>query len=132
MNQVRLELSNKFNHLQNNLFPWLQEELGPLSKKQKKLVAFVSAHEPTHPPKYSCVQGGSNTEVLSILENCLSCLALFKAPTDLGPRRPRDVVMMVSRLVIFTGADHSTNKTNEFACKPGKHRKQVDPTAVVA
>ena len=38
MNQVRLELSNKFNHLQTNLFPWLQEELGPLSKKQKLFV----------------------------------------------------------------------------------------------
>ena len=38
MNPVRQSVSNLWNHFQHNLFPWLEEELGPLSKKQQKLI----------------------------------------------------------------------------------------------
>jgi len=51
MNQTRRSLSTIWDHFQGQLFPWLQEELGPLSKKQQHLVAVldlaqVEAHLP--------------------------------------------------------------------------------------
>jgi IS5 family transposase len=41
MNQTRQTLSSIWNHFQNNLFPILQDELGTLTERQKKLVQVI-------------------------------------------------------------------------------------------
>lgn len=41
MNQTRQSLSTIWNHFQNNLFPILQDELGILTERQKKLVQAI-------------------------------------------------------------------------------------------
>lgn len=41
MNQTRQSLSTIWNHFQNNLFPILQDELGILTERQKKLVQVI-------------------------------------------------------------------------------------------
>ncbi len=51
MNQTRRGLSTIWDHIQTTLFPWLQEELGELTDKQKQLVevlelAQIEAHLP--------------------------------------------------------------------------------------
>jgi len=51
MNQTRIRLSSIWDHFQSTLFPWLQEELGELTDKQKQLVEVlelvqIEAHLP--------------------------------------------------------------------------------------
>ena len=41
MNQTRQTLSSIWNHFQDSLFPWLQEGLGDLSKKQQQLIEVL-------------------------------------------------------------------------------------------
>jgi hypothetical protein len=41
MNRLRGTLSLTWLNIQGSLFPWLTEELGPLTKKQQELVATL-------------------------------------------------------------------------------------------
>lgn len=41
MNHLREELSQSWLRIQGSLFPWLQEELGPLTEKQQQLVSIL-------------------------------------------------------------------------------------------
>ena len=41
MNQTHQTLSSIWHHIQASLFPWLQEELGPLTQKQQQLVEVL-------------------------------------------------------------------------------------------
>lgn len=41
MSHLKLKLSQHWNSIQGNLFPWLEEELPPLSKKQQQLVTIL-------------------------------------------------------------------------------------------
>ena len=38
---LREFLSNTWDHIQENLFPWLTEELGPLTDMHKKVIATL-------------------------------------------------------------------------------------------
>ncbi len=58
MNQARQELSSIWNHFQSSLFPWLQEELGELTEKQRQLVEVLElAQIETHIPYVGRVPG---------------------------------------------------------------------------
>lgn len=41
MHQLKEKLSQYWHNIQGNLFPWLQEELGPLSEKQQQLITVL-------------------------------------------------------------------------------------------
>lgn len=58
MNQTRNRLSAIWNHFQTTLFPWLQEELGELTDKQKQLVEVLElAQIEVHLPYVGRVPG---------------------------------------------------------------------------
>ena len=58
MNQTRNRLSSIWNHFQTTLFPWLQEELGELTDKQKQLVEVLELVQiETHLPYVGRVPG---------------------------------------------------------------------------
>jgi hypothetical protein len=53
MNQLKETLSQYWLKIQSNLFPWLKEELGELTSKQKLLVTVlevirIEEHIPSH------------------------------------------------------------------------------------
>ncbi|MCK4707429.1 MAG: hypothetical protein KAU21_02345, partial [Gammaproteobacteria bacterium] len=56
--QAQLSLSSIWHHFQGHLFPWLQEELPELTRKQQQLVEVLEmAQLETHLP-YSCLATG--------------------------------------------------------------------------
>lgn len=58
MNQARHILSTIWDHFQTTLFPWLQEELGELTHKQRQLVEVLElAQVEAHLPYVGCVTG---------------------------------------------------------------------------
>ena len=63
MHQLKETLSQYWHHIQGNLFPWLQEELGLLNKKQRQLITVLDmARVEEHLSRYrGCV--GSRTAI---------------------------------------------------------------------
>ena len=81
MNQTRQELSTIWNHFQTTLFPWLQEELGELTKKQKQLVEVLElAQVETHLPYVGRVPGRP-PESRSAIARAFVAKAVYNMPT---------------------------------------------------
>ena len=57
MNQTHQTLSSIWHHIQDSLFPWLQEELGPLTKKQQLVEVLEVAQIEKHLPYVGQVPG---------------------------------------------------------------------------
>ncbi|MCR4330468.1 MAG: transposase [Patescibacteria group bacterium] len=81
MNQTRSRLSNIWNHFQTTLFPWLQEELGELTGKQKQLVEVlelvqIEAHLP-----YVGQVPGRPPESRSAIARAFIAKAVYNLPT---------------------------------------------------
>jgi hypothetical protein len=75
MNQTRGGLSNIWNNFQTTLFPWLQEELGELTDKQKQL-----AEVETHLPYVGRVPGRP-LENRSAIARAFVAKAVYNLPT---------------------------------------------------
>jgi hypothetical protein len=81
MNQTRDGLSNIWNHFQTTLFPWLQEELGELTDKQKQLVEVLELAEvETHLPYVGRVPGRP-LEDRSAIARAFVAKAVYNLPT---------------------------------------------------
>jgi len=81
MNQTRLELSTIWNHFQSTLFPWLQEELGELTSKQKQLVEVLElAQVEVHLPYVGRVPGRP-PESRSAIARAFTAKAVYNMPT---------------------------------------------------
>ena len=81
MNQTRQELSTIWNHFQTTLFPWLQEELGELTKKQKQLVEILElAQVEAHLPYVGRVPGRP-PENRSAIARAFVAKAVYNMPT---------------------------------------------------
>jgi transposase len=81
MNQTRNGLSNIWNHFQTTLFPWLQEELGELTKKQKQLVEVLELAEvEAHLPYVGRVPGRP-LESRSAIARAFVAKAVYNMPT---------------------------------------------------
>lgn len=81
MNQARHGLSRIWNHFQTTLFPWLQEELGELTEKQKQLVEVLElAQIETHLPYVGRVPGRP-LESRSAIARAFVAKAVYNMPT---------------------------------------------------
>ena len=81
MNQTRNRLSTIWNHFQTNLFPWLEEDLGELTTKQKKLVeALELAQIESHLPYIGSVPGRP-LESRSAIARAFIAKAIYNLPT---------------------------------------------------
>ncbi len=81
MNQTRNGLSNIWEHFQTTLFPWLQEELGELTNKQKRLVEVLELAEiETHLPYIGRVPGRSEKN-RSAIARAFVAKAVYNMPT---------------------------------------------------
>jgi hypothetical protein len=81
MNQARDRLSNIWNHFQSALFPWLQEELGELTHKQKKLVAILELAEVETHLSYVGRAPGRPLECRSAIARAFVAKAVYNLPT---------------------------------------------------
>jgi hypothetical protein len=81
MNQTRNELSNIWDHFQRILFPWLSEELGELTDKQKQLVeVFELLQLEKHLP-YIGSSPGRPQKNRSAIARAFVAKAVFNLPT---------------------------------------------------
>ena len=81
MNQTRNRLSTIWNHFQTHLFPWLQEELGELTAKQKQLVEVLElAQVEAHLPYVGSVPGRP-LESRSAIARAFVAKAVYNMPT---------------------------------------------------
>ena len=81
MNQTRSRLSNIWNHFQTTLFPWLQEELGELTDKQKQLVEVLELVQiEAHLPYVGRVPGRP-PESRSAIARAFIAKAVYNMPT---------------------------------------------------
>ena len=81
MNQTHNGLSSIWNHFQTTLFSWLQEDLGPLTDKQKQLVEVLElAQVETHLPYIGKVPGRP-LESRSALARAFVAKAVYNLPT---------------------------------------------------
>jgi len=81
MNQTRNRLSNIWDHFQTTLFPWLQEELGELTDKQKQLVEVLELVQiETHLP-YVSRSPGRPPESRSAIARAFIAKAVYNMPT---------------------------------------------------
>ncbi len=81
MNQTRSRLSNIWNHFQTTLFPWLQEELGELTDKQKQLVEVLELVQiEAHLPYVGRVPGRP-PESRSAIARAYIAKAVYNMPT---------------------------------------------------
>jgi len=81
MNQTRSRLSNIWNHFQTTLFPWLQEELGELTDKQKQLVEVLDLVQiEAHLPYVGRVPGRP-PESRSAIARAFIAKAVYNMPT---------------------------------------------------
>ena len=81
MNQARQELSSIWNHFQSSLFPWLQEELGELTEKQRQLVEVLElAQIETHIP-YVGRGPGRPLESRCAIARAFVAKAVYNMPT---------------------------------------------------
>lgn len=81
MNQTRSKLCNIWNHIQTTLFPWIQEELGELTDKQKQLVEVLELVQiETHLPYVGRVPGRP-PESRSAIARAFVAKAVYNLPT---------------------------------------------------
>jgi transposase len=81
MNQTRSRLSSIWNHFQTTLFPWLQEELGELTDKQKQLVEVLELVQiEAHLPYVGRVPGRP-PESRSAIARAFVAKAVYNLPT---------------------------------------------------
>lgn len=81
MNQTRNRLSTIWDHIQTTLFPWLQEELGELTDKQRQLVEVLElAQVEAHLPYVGCVPGRP-PKSRSALARAFVAKAVYNMPT---------------------------------------------------
>lgn len=81
MNQTRSRLSSIWNHFQTTLFPWLQEELGELTDKQRQLVEVLELVQiEAHLPYVGRVPGRP-PESRSAMARAFIAKAVYNLPT---------------------------------------------------
>lgn len=81
MNQARTRLCSIWDHFQTNLFPWLQEELGELTDKQKQLVEVLELVQlEAHLPYVGRVPGRP-PESRSAIARAFIAKAVYNMPT---------------------------------------------------
>ncbi len=81
MNQTSLELSTIWNHFQTNLFPYLQEELGELTNKQKQLVEVLELAQVEMYLPYVGRVPGRPLESRSAIARAFVAKAVYNMPT---------------------------------------------------
>lgn len=81
MNQTRAELSNIWNHFQSVLFPWLSEELGELTDKQKLLVEVLELLQLEKHMPYIGRLVGRPQKNRSAIARAFVAKAVFNLPT---------------------------------------------------
>ncbi len=81
MNQTRQLLFSTWNHFQCALFPWIQEELGSLTKKQKKLIQVLEmSRVESHLPYMGNAVGRPSSNRSAILRAFVA-KAVYNLPT---------------------------------------------------
>jgi len=81
MNQTRYELSNIWGHIESDLFPWLEEELGGLTEKQQQLIEVIEFSQVSSYLPYIGITPGCPQKNRVAIAHAFIAKAVYNMPT---------------------------------------------------